>query len=83
MILVTHDQEEAWLYPIKIFVMNKSEIAQQGTPTEIYTKPESEFIANFIGNYNVFTRKELDTNGGLTLPGALLEICNSSRSNSF
>ncbi len=60
MILVTHDQEEAMAVSDRIFVMNKGEIAQQGTPTEIYTKPESEFIANFIGNYNVFARKELE-----------------------
>ena len=62
MILVTHDQEEAIAVSDRIFVMNKSEIAQQGTPTEIYTKPESEFIANFIGNYNVFL-EVLATNG--------------------
>lgn len=60
MILVTHDQEEAMAVSDKIFVMNKGEIAQRGTPTEIYTKPESEFVANFIGHYNVFTRKELE-----------------------
>ena len=57
MILVTHDQEEAMTVSDRIFVMNKGEIAQKGTPTEIYTKPESEFIANFIGHYNVFLEK--------------------------
>lgn len=60
MVLVTHDQEEAMAVSDKIFVMNKGEIAQAGSPTEIYTKPESEFIANFIGHYNVFTKKELE-----------------------
>ena len=70
MILVTHDQEEAMAVSDRIFVMNKGEIAQKGTPTEIYTKPKSEFIANFIGNYNVFTRKELEQMIGQKLPGA-------------
>lgn len=60
MILVTHDQEEAMAVSDKIFVMNKGEIAQWGTPTEIYTKPKTEFIANFIGHYNVFGKMELE-----------------------
>ncbi|ALC87763.1 ABC transporter ATP-binding protein [Bacillus sp. FJAT-22090] len=74
MILVTHDQEEAMAVSDKIFVMNKGAIAQRGTPTEIYTKPESEFIANFIGNYNVFTRKELEQIIGEKLPGDALKF---------
>ncbi|MDI2585578.1 ABC transporter ATP-binding protein [Psychrobacillus sp. NEAU-3TGS] len=69
MVLVTHDQEEAMAVSDKIFVMNKGKIAQEGTPTEIYTKPESEFVANFIGHYNVFTRKELEQMIGNKLPG--------------
>nr|WP_236610110.1 ABC transporter ATP-binding protein [Planococcus halocryophilus] len=60
MILVTHDQEEAMAVSDKIFVMNKGEIAQWGTPTDIYTKPKTEFIANFIGHYNVFSKTELE-----------------------
>src|SRR5690606_36617090 len=59
MILVTHDHEEAMAVSDKIFVMNRGEIAQEGSPTEIYTKPETEFVANFIGHYNVFSRNEL------------------------
>ncbi len=69
MILVTHDQEEAMAVSDKIFVMSNGEIAQSGTPTAIYTKPESEFIANFIGHYNVFTRQVLEKMIGCTLPG--------------
>jgi len=68
MVLVTHDQEEAMAVSDKIFVMNKGQIAQSGSPTEIYTKPESEFVANFIGHYNVFTRKELEQMIGGKLP---------------
>lgn len=60
MILVTHDQEEAMAVSDKIFVMNHGEIAQCGTPTEIYTQPQTEFIANFIGRYNVFGKLELE-----------------------
>lgn len=69
MILVTHDQEEAMAVSDKIWVMSGGEIAQTGTPTEIYTKPKSEFIANFIGHYNVFARRELEQLIGQKLPG--------------
>lgn len=69
MILVTHDQEEAMAVSDKIYVMSNGEIAQSGTPTSIYTKPESEFIANFIGHYNVFTRQVLEKMVGVSLPG--------------
>ncbi|KOP78961.1 ABC transporter ATP-binding protein [Lysinibacillus sp. FJAT-14745] len=68
MILVTHDQEEAMAVSDRIFVMNNGMIAQSGTPTAIYTSPESEFIANFIGHYNVFTRQALEKMIGETLP---------------
>lgn len=69
MVLVTHDQEEAMHVSDRIFVMSKGEIAQVGTPLDIYTRPNSEFIANFIGNYNVWTRAELEQILGETLPG--------------
>lgn len=68
MILVTHDQEEAMAVSDRIFVMNHGMIEQSGTPTVIYTSPESEFIANFIGHYNVFTRQALGKMIGETLP---------------
>lgn len=57
MILVTHDQEEAMAVSDHIFVMNKGQIAQHGTPEEIYTKPASEFVAHFIGHYNVISKE--------------------------
>ncbi|MFJ5765065.1 ABC transporter ATP-binding protein [Lysinibacillus sp. NPDC093210] len=69
MILVTHDQDEAMAVSDKIFVMSNGEIAQSGTPTEIYTNPKNEFVANFIGHYNVFPRHVLETMIGTKLPG--------------
>jgi putative spermidine/putrescine transport system ATP-binding protein len=59
MILVTHDQEEAMSVSDRIFVMNNGKIAQKGTPSEIYTHPKTEFVANFIGRYNVFSKDQL------------------------
>ncbi|MDP4163307.1 MAG: ABC transporter ATP-binding protein [Bacillota bacterium] len=58
-VLVTHDQEEAMAVSDRIYILNEGRIAQSGTPHEIYTKPANEFVARFIGNYNVFSKNEL------------------------
>jgi len=51
---VTHDQEEAMAIADKIVVMKNATILQVGTPSEVYDKPASPFIANFIGEANFF-----------------------------
>jgi putrescine transport system ATP-binding protein len=53
-IVVTHDQEEAMTLASRIGVMNRGEIVQIGTPTEIYEFPQSKFVADFIGSVNMF-----------------------------
>jgi len=53
-ILVTHDQEEALTMSDKIVVMNNGEIPQVGTPEDIYNEPTNTFVANFIGESNIF-----------------------------
>jgi putrescine transport system ATP-binding protein len=53
-IVVTHDQEEAMTLATRIAVMDRGEIQQVGTPTEIYEYPESRFVADFIGSINLF-----------------------------
>lgn len=52
-IYVTHDQEEALALSDRIAVMNKGRILQFGSGREIYDRPESEFVANFLGEANV------------------------------
>ena len=52
-IYVTHDQSEALAISDRIAVMNAGLIAQIGTPKEIYSRPASEFVANFIGRTNL------------------------------
>jgi len=52
-IFVTHDQEEAMSMSDRIVVMNKGRIEQIGTPTEIYERPETLFVAGFIGYINM------------------------------
>lgn len=51
-IYVTHDQTEAMALSDRIIVMNKGIIEQIGTPAEIYFKPASKFVADFIGRSN-------------------------------
>src|SRR5688572_10649010 len=53
-IVVTHDQEEAMTLASRIGVMNRGEIVQIGTPSEIYEFPGSKFVADFIGSVNMF-----------------------------
>lgn len=53
-IYVTHDQEEALTMSDKIAVMSSGKIEQLGTPSQIYDKPNSEFVSNFIGISNLF-----------------------------
>ena len=53
-LFVTHDQEEALEVADKIVVMNTGKIEQVGTPEEVYHKPVSVFVLNFLGNVNLF-----------------------------
>lgn len=53
-IYVTHDQEEALTMSDTIVVMNQGYIQQIGTPEDIYNEPENAFVADFIGDSNIF-----------------------------
>ncbi len=56
-IYVTHDQEEALTMSDKIVVMSDGMIQQIGTPEEIYNEPQNAFVADFIGESNIFNGK--------------------------
>ncbi|MFO1036286.1 MAG: putative 2-aminoethylphosphonate ABC transporter ATP-binding protein [Geminicoccaceae bacterium] len=62
-IMVTHDQEEALTMSDRIVVMNKGRIDQVGPPDEIYSRPATPFVADFVGKMNFL-------NGKVTGPGA-------------
>lgn len=53
-IYVTHDQEEALTMSDRIAVMNKGIVEQIGIPVEIYERPQTKFVADFIGETNLF-----------------------------
>lgn len=52
-VYVTHDQEEALAVSDKIVVMEKAKIAQIGSPVDLYERPNSMFVADFIGEANI------------------------------
>lgn len=61
-VFVTHDQEEAMALSDRVIVMNKGTIEQVGSPSEIYDRPTSRYVADFIGEMNF-----LKLEGGKTL----------------
>ncbi|MEH1912369.1 MAG: ABC transporter ATP-binding protein [Nostoc sp.] len=54
-VMVTHDQEEALCLSDRIAVMNQGKIEQVGTPSQIYERPQTAFVADFIGDTNLFS----------------------------
>ncbi len=64
-IIVTHDQEEALAIADRIAVMDRGRIAQIGTGAELYHKPNSRFVADFIGYMNYFEGTVGIQTGGL------------------
>ena len=53
-VFVTHDQDEAMEVADRIVVMNEGRIEQQGAPDEVYDKPASPFVLQFLGDVNLF-----------------------------
>ena len=53
-VIVTHDQEEAMTVADRIAVMDKGKVIQVATPAEIYEQPNSRFVADFVGDVNMF-----------------------------
>ena len=66
-LMVTHDQEEAMAMANSIVCMRAGGVEQVGTPDELYLKPRTTFVANFIGEMNVITAED-----ATKLPGQAL-----------
>ncbi|MGI2879908.1 ABC transporter ATP-binding protein [Vibrio furnissii] len=67
-IFVTHDQEEAMTMSDRIFLMHQGKIVQQGSPESIYTQPANEFVAGFMGHYNLVNAAQAKTLLNLDTP---------------
>lgn len=68
-VFVTHDQEEAMAISDRVCVMHEGIITQEGEPNAIYKQPESEFVARFIGHYNVYDPQQARALLNADIPG--------------
>jgi len=85
-VYVTHDQEEALTMSDRLAVFNEGRIEQVGSPAEVYERPQTEFVAGFVGVSNVLERdgrrftvrpekiRMVDETGGDGEPGAVREV---------
>jgi putrescine transport system ATP-binding protein len=64
-IIVTHDQEEAMTMADRLGVMHAGKLVQVGTPTDIYENPQTRWVAEFIGEVNLFEGSISGHQGGL------------------
>src|SRR3989475_5995714 len=87
-VYVTHDQVEAMTMADRIVIMNAGRIEQIGTPEEVYERPNSAFVARFIGGSNVLRVTHVAANmveigghppqvrpGGIFGPGEPMNVC--------
>ncbi|QFI39978.1 ABC transporter ATP-binding protein [Moritella marina ATCC 15381] len=70
-VFVTHDQEEAMTMSDRIFLMNEGSIVQQGSAEQIYTQPHNEFVAGFMGNYNLLSAQQAQDVLGMSIKNKL------------
>jgi putrescine transport system ATP-binding protein len=73
-IIVTHDREEAMTVSDRIGVMDRGQLAQVATPSEIYEQPNSRWVADFIGNVNLIEGRIAATG-----PQTMIESADGSR----
>jgi spermidine/putrescine transport system ATP-binding protein len=66
-VFVTHDQGEAMSMSDRIAVMNEGEVAQVGTPEDIYERPANRFVASFVGHTNLLSGKVVGLDDGAAL----------------
>jgi putative spermidine/putrescine transport system ATP-binding protein len=77
-VFVTHDQVEALSMCDRVAVMSRGQLVQVGTPYEIYERPETLFIAEFVGRINTFTG-ELLPDGRVRVSDLLLRTSSTAR----
>jgi ABC-type Fe3+/spermidine/putrescine transport system ATPase subunit len=66
-ILVTHDQEEAFAMSDLLGVMANGQVLQLGSPTELYERPRTAFVARFLGAANLFAGKLIDHDAAMVM----------------
>ena len=78
-VYVTHDQTEAMTMSDRVVVMNRGKVEQAAAPLEVYRRPATRFVAEFVGDSNVFEGRVLDP-GRIALPtlGVTVEVAGLS-----
>ncbi|EKJ96172.1 spermidine/putrescine ABC transporter ATPase [Bradyrhizobium lupini HPC(L)] len=74
-LIVTHDQEEAMTVSDRIAVMDKGIVVQVATPAEIYEAPNSRYVADFIGDINIFDANVVANASDIGRPGLVTLDC--------
>jgi iron(III) transport system ATP-binding protein len=81
-IYVTHDQKEALSIADRIAVLNAGKLIQVGTPTELYQRPRTRFVADFLGQANILPATVLSRDGGMlrlqTSAGVIRALCDQA-----
>jgi putative spermidine/putrescine transport system ATP-binding protein len=77
-VFVTHDQEEALSMSDRVVVMHQGIADQVGTPFEIYNRPATRFVAQFVGTLNLLDASVLDAPGGKVQVGHIPVALNRS-----
>ena len=78
-VYVTHDQEEALAISDRVIVMNVGVIEQIGTPEDIYNRPRSRFVADFVGSANLIDGKVTGDGLFTTASGSVLRTISAHR----
>ena len=63
-VFVTHDQGEALSMADRVAIFNDGKIVQVGVPTDVYERPQSQFVADFVGSSNVLSPAFASSHGG-------------------
>jgi putative spermidine/putrescine transport system ATP-binding protein len=64
-VFVTHDQGEALSMADRVAIFNDGKIVQVGSPTDVYERPQSRFVADFVGSSNVLSPEFASSHGGV------------------
>ena len=70
-VFVTHDQGEALSMADRVAIFNEGRIVQAGSPAEVYERPGSRFVADFVGSSNIISPNFSAAHGGLEAWGSL------------
>jgi ABC-type Fe3+/spermidine/putrescine transport system ATPase subunit len=81
-VYVTHDQVEAMVLSDRVFVMHEGKLVQSGTPEDLYERPGSRFVAEFVGAANVLPLLAVDVQAGTAVleSGATLRVATVAKS---